>query len=134
MKRIKRMGRLGLAAVAAITLAACGVAPAPQAQAWTGTTAYGTTVEPLQVDVAIDGTAWSGTYTIGSTPPFTGDVVADLVDGVLTGQLIATSSCRFDLTGTVTADALDATFVPTACPGGETGTWSATPTPSAAVE
>lgn len=134
MRLIKSMSRLGVATTLAIAVTACGGAPTPQAQAWTGTTEFGTTVHPLQVDVAVDGADWSGTYTIGSTPPFTGDVVAELLDGVLTGQLIATSSCRFDLAGTVSDDALEGTFTPTACPGGEAGTWTATPTPSAAVE
>lgn len=127
MNDLKNLTRLGLAAAVAVLLAACGQAPVPPPQVWTGTTAYGGTVHPLRVDVALDGSDWSGTYTIGSTPPFTGDVVAELVDGVLTGQLIATSSCDFDLTGTVTEAALEAEFVPADCPGGDAGTWSATP-------
>jgi hypothetical protein len=129
-----RMTRLGIAAAVALTLAACGRAPVPQPQAWTGTTAFGGSVQPLHVDVTLDGTDWSGTYTIGSTPPFTGDVVAELVDGVLTGQLVATSTCTFDLAGTVTDAALEAAFTPGDCPGGDAGTWSATPTTAAAGE
>lgn len=131
MNIIQVARRIGLVATVAITISACSNAPVPQPQAWTGTTTSGATVHPLQVDVELTGTVWSGTYTVDSAPPFTGDVVAELIDGVLTGQLIATSSCTFDLTGTVTDDALEATFDPTDCPGGAPGTWSATPTETA---
>ena len=134
MDKTIRMTRLGLAAGLALTLTACGQALVPQPQAWTGTTAFGGRVQPLQVDVALDGIDWSGTYTVGSTPPFTGDVVAELVDGVLTGQLVATSTCTFDLAGTVTDAALEAVFTPADCLGGDAGTWSATPTTAAAGE
>jgi hypothetical protein len=128
------MARLGLVAGVAFVLAACGVAPAPQVQAWTGTTTSGGTVAPLRIDVALDGSDWTGTYTVAGTPPFTGDVVAELVDGVLTGQLIATSACRFDLAGTVTDAALEAAFAPNGCPGGAAGTWIATPAPGGSAE
>jgi hypothetical protein len=120
--------RIAAIASLAIAVTACSTAPTPQAQAWSGTSTSGETAHPLQVDVAVLGADWTGTYTIGTTPPFTGDVTAELADGVLTGELIATSACTFALTGTVTDDALEATFTPAGCPGGEAGTWSATPT------
>lgn len=134
MRKLGNLGRISLAAGAVAALAACGAPPAPQTQAWIGTTEFGAGVQPLRVDVALDGTDWSGTYTIGSVPPFTGAVEAELVDGVLTGRLIATSSCAFDLAGTVTDAALEAAFTPGACPGGDAGTWSATPAPSGTDE
>jgi hypothetical protein len=134
MSVVQGMVRFGLAASVAVAVTACGGAPVPQAQVWTGTTEYGGAVLPLQVDVAVAGADWSGSYTIGSTPPFTGDVVAELLGGVLTGQLVATTSCSFDLVGAVSDDALEATFTPAACPGGVSGTWSAAPISSASVE
>ena len=119
----------------ALAITACSTAPAPQPQSWTGTTTSGDAVQPLEVDATLTttttGSAWSGTYTIGSTPPFTGDVVAELAGEALTGELIATSSCRFALTGNLTATTLEAAFAPTDCPGGAAGTWSATPTEAA---
>ncbi|CAN5639139.1 hypothetical protein BH23DEI1_BH23DEI1_11570 [soil metagenome] len=117
-----------ITAIIAATVTACGSAPSPQVQAWIGTSTSGTSTHSFEVAAVLDGREWLGTYTLGSTPPFTGDVVAELADGVLTGQLIATASCAFDLNGTLTAEALEAAFTPTACPGGEAGTWSATPT------
>jgi hypothetical protein len=42
--------------------------------------------------------------------------------------IILSDVCRFEFAGTINADALDATFEPTACPGGAGGTWSATRT------
>lgn len=126
--------RFGLAASVAIALTACGGAPVPQAQAWTGTTEFGGAVHPLRVDVVVDGTDWSGSYTVGSTPPFSGDVVAELVGGVLTGRLIATTNCTFDLVGAINDDALEATFTPAPCPGGATGTWNAAAISTESVE
>ena len=120
--------RLITIASLAIAISACSPAPTPQAQSWTGTSTSGATVQSLQIDVGVLGTDWSGTYTIGSTPPFTGDVNAELEGNVLTGELHATTSCTFTLTGTVTDDALEATFTPADCPGADAGTWSATPT------
>lgn len=119
--------RLAALAGMAIGLTACGLTPPPHAQTWTGTTTFGATAHPLHIDVVLRGTDWTGRYTIGSTPPFTGDVVAELIDGTLTGELQATATCTYTLAGTITHDALDATFTPTACPGGEGGTWTATP-------
>lgn len=127
MKTRSRSVRLVALASVAVALTACSLTPPPRAQTWTGTTAFGAAVHPLQVDVVLRGTDWTGRYTIGSTPPFTGDVVAELVDGVLTGELRATATCTYDLAGTVTEDALDATFTPSACAGGEGGTWNAVP-------
>lgn len=111
--------------LAALALAACSTPP--QVQTWTGTTTSGGTSQPLTVEAALapDG-SWVGTYTVASEPPFSGDVVATLTGTALEGELIATHACRYDLSGTLDGDALTATFEPANCPGGATGTWSAT--------
>ena len=60
--------------------------------------------------------------------PFTGRVDGTLANGVLEGALVVSEACRFGLVGTVSGDALEATFAPTGCPGGAEGTWTATRT------
>lgn len=129
---------VGLLAVGlALALAACAAPASDERQAWSGTSTSGTDTFPLTIDATLTPAgAWSGTYTLERTPPFTGDVIATLVGGVLAGELTVSNDCRFELAGTVTADALEATFAPTDCPGGTGGTWSATrtsPAPSASV-
>ncbi len=119
-----------LAGCLALVLAACAAtAPSSERQAWAGTSTAGADTFPLTIDATLTSAgAWTGTYTVDRTPPFTGDVEARLLAGALAGELIVSDACRFELAGTVSADALDATFAPTDCPGGTGGTWSATPT------
>jgi hypothetical protein len=131
-----RLHPAGLLAVGlALALAACAAPASDERQAWSGTSTSGADTFPLTIDATLTPTgAWAGTYTLERTPPFTGTVTATLTAGVLAGELLVANDCRFELAGTLTADALDATFTPTACPGGTGGTWSATrttPTPSA---
>ena len=126
---------VGLLAVGlALALAACAAPASDERQAWTGTSTTGATTVPLTIDATLTPAgAWSGTYTLQRTPAFTGDVTATLAAGALTGELTVANDCRFALAGTITADALEATFTPTDCPGGTGGTWSATrttPTPN----
>jgi hypothetical protein len=124
-----------LALCLATLLAACTSGPTTNQQAWEGTTTSADGTFPLTVAVTLttDG-AWTGTYTVERTPAFTGAVDATLVAGVLEGVLNVSDDCRFALTGTVTADALEAAYAPTECPGGSDGTWTAirtTPVPPA---
>ncbi len=118
-----------LAAGLTLLLAACATTPSSELQAWTGTSTAGADTYPLTIDATLSPAgAWAGTYTVERTPPFTGDIAGTLVAGVLEGELTVSDACRFELVGTVTGDALDATFAPTDCPGGSGGTWSATRT------
>lgn len=119
-----------LAGCLALVLAACaGANPTSERQAWSGTTTSADGTFPLTVVATFQPTgAWTGTYTVERTPPFTGDVDATLLEGVLDGELVVTASCRFELTGIVAGDALEATFAPVACPGGAAGSWSASRT------
>ena len=128
MNATNAIRQLTTIAILAIAISACSPTPTTQAQSWTGTSTSGTTAQPLQVDVDVRGTVMAGTYTIGTTPPFTGDLTAELEGTALTGELHATSSCTFTLTGTLTPNTLEATFTPSDCPGAEAGTWNATPT------
>lgn len=119
-----------LALCLAVLLAACANATPPfERQAWEGTTTTAEGTFPLTIATTLTaGGGWTGTYTVERTPPFTGDVDATLAAGVLEGVLVVSDACTFELVGTVSDDALDATFAPTECSGGASGTWRATRT------
>jgi len=125
---VHRRPNVGLLALLGISLAACsGGGPTIQSQSWTGTSTVAGVAHPLELRTTLTpGGAWTGAYRLDRTPPFTGTVDARFADGALTGVVVVSADCRFALAGQRTGDELTATFVPTTCPGGAGGTWSAT--------
>lgn len=117
-----------IAAGLALVLASCAAGDrVAEVQAWAGTSTTGDATYPLAIDTTLAPSgAWAGTYTVQRTPPFTGEVEGTLVNGVVDGVLIVSSACRFELAGTVSDAALDATFTPSDCPGATGGTWTVT--------
>lgn len=125
MRRPKRTLWI-LTIVVAAAVAGCGTTgPAGTAETWTGTTTYDGTSHGLTVEVVRepDG-AWTGTYTLETSPSFTGEVVATVADQALTGDLVATGSCRYALEGTIDGDVLVADFEPAPCDGASSGSWT----------
>ena len=118
-----------LAALAALLAACASPTPAAQRGAWEGTSTSADGAFPLTIATTLSAAGgWTGTYTLARAAPFSGRVDGTLVNGVLEGALVVSDACRFGLVGTVTGDALEATFAPTGCPGGAEGTWTATRT------
>lgn len=126
MQRTRTHGPIAIGL--ALLLTACAsVTSGVQTQAWIGTSEAGGASHPLVIATTLTPAgAWTGAYTVQRTPPFTGDIDATLIGGVLAGTLVVSPDCSFELAGTVSGDQLDAAFAPTGCPGGEGGTWTAT--------
>lgn len=116
-----------LSVVLSVAVLGCTrVAPTTTNESWDGTVTLGDTTVDFELDVRVtEAGAWTGTYTVLATPPYSGDVTATVEGGVLRGTLVATRACTFDLDGTVAGGSLIASFVPTGCPGGLLGTWIA---------
>lgn len=117
------MRRLKVVLVVAVLLLVTSCSSPVTPDIWNGETTNSDTgaVQGLRLEVVNRSDSWRGSYYVEAAR---GAFDGTNDNGVLTATLIASDTCTFELNGTVTGDALTATFEPTDCPGGNTGTWA----------
>jgi hypothetical protein len=103
----------------ALLLAACQT-PAPSLT-YEGTTTIGGVAQPLTLTYQQNGQLLTGQYVVRAA--------AGSFDGTLTGDLITADltpgpDCTYSFVGTLAATTLTGAFEPSACNGGDTGTWA----------
>lgn len=97
-----------------------GCSPSGAVERWQGDSVVGTVTLPVELELRRSGPALSGDYWVGVSP---GTLTGSVDDGAVTATLIASPSCSFVLTGTLTPDRLEGDFVPEVCAGASGGRW-----------
>jgi len=75
---------------------------------------------PLTLSVSRYGERLMGEYRVKAAK---GTFQGTVTDTVITAELTPGPNCTYSFEGELTETTLTGTFEPTACPGGQTGTW-----------
>jgi hypothetical protein len=81
-----------------------GCSPSGAVERWQGNSVVGTVALPVELELRRSGPALSGVDWEGVSP---GTLTGSVDDGAVTVTLIASSSCSYVLTGTMTPDRLE---------------------------
>ena len=120
-----KYGKLLLIGIVALLLNSCsGPSVLDPLEVWLGAGQQGTRNYTVRLEYRRSGSDIIGTYKLSGDASNTGTINGTIEDGLIVAKVSPSSSCFFDLTGTVTDTQLRANLTPNACPGGSAGTWT----------
>lgn len=105
-----------------ILLSACSHVATPEI--WVGVSQQRSYTSTVEVQFRRIGDEILGTYHLTGDLTGNGRIEGTIRDGIIIATLEPSTTCRFQLVGTVTETTIKANFEPDPCPTGFAGTWS----------